>query len=123
MSKPSFDRTFLERQRARLAALREQLLGTEQQTSAEARALREDHQGAAEEAEEGAQDSAQDEVYRSLHNVDDRRLRNIERALRKIDEGTYGFSDVSGKEIPKARLDAAPEAILTVEEERQAEEK
>jgi len=122
-SKQSFAPEFVERQRERLAALREQLVGTAKKTSAEERALREDHQGAAEEAEEDAQDRAQDEVYRSLHQLDDRRLRNIERALRKIDEGTYGVSDVSGKKIPKARLEASPEAILTVEEELQAEEK
>ena len=121
--KPSFTREFVERQRERLAALREQLLGTAKNTSAEERALREEHQGAAEEDEEAAQDRTQEEVYRSLHKVDDRRLRNIERALRKIDEGTYGVSDVSGKEIPKARLEVSPEAILTVEEELQAEEK
>jgi DnaK suppressor protein len=47
----------------------------------------------------------------------ERRLENIERALQKIDEGTYGLSDESGEPIPKGRLEAVPEAIRTVDEQ------
>jgi DnaK suppressor protein len=64
---------------------------------------------------------AQNEVDQALHDVNDRRVSHIERALQKIEEGTYGVSDVSGKLIPKARLEAVPEAILTVDEERMHE--
>jgi DnaK suppressor protein len=46
-----------------------------------------------------------------------RRSTAIERALAKIDEGTYGVSDVSGKPIPMDRLRAVPEAICTLAEE------
>ena len=42
-----------------------------------------------------------------------------ERALQKIADGTYGYSDRSGEPIPKLRLEAMPEATLTVEEELQ----
>ena len=41
----------------------------------------------------------------------------IERALAKIEDGTYGFSDSSGKPIPRARLEAMPEAINTADED------
>ncbi len=41
-------------------------------------------------------------------------LRQIERALEKIDEGTYGVCDVSGEPIPKKRLEAVPYANMTV---------
>jgi len=58
---------------------------------------------------------------REVVRVDERRLRAIDRALAKIDEGTYGLSDMSGKPIPKASLEATPEAVLTVEEEEQRE--
>lgn len=34
-----------------------------------------------------------------------------------------GLSDVRGVSIPKARLDAMPEAIMTVQEEEQREKK
>ncbi|MCB1114736.1 MAG: TraR/DksA family transcriptional regulator [Chlamydiia bacterium] len=48
-------------------------------------------------------------------------LRLIDRALEKIDEGTYGVCDISGDEIPKARLDAVPYAIMTVKSQEQLE--
>jgi DnaK suppressor protein len=41
-------------------------------------------------------------------------LRQIERALDKIEDGTYGICDVSGEEIPVARLEAIPYAAMTV---------
>src|SRR6266446_8122834 len=41
-------------------------------------------------------------------------LRQIERALEKIEEGTYGICDISGDKIPPARLDAMPYATTTV---------
>jgi DnaK suppressor protein len=41
-------------------------------------------------------------------------LRQIEHALDKIEEGTYGICDVSGEEIPIARLEAIPYAAMTV---------
>ncbi len=41
-------------------------------------------------------------------------LRQIERALEKIEEGTYGICDISGEEIPKKRLEAIPYATMTV---------
>jgi DnaK suppressor protein len=46
-----------------------------------------------------------------------RRLERVQRALRKIEEGTYGLSDDSGEPIPRGRLEAVPEAVRTVEEQ------
>jgi DnaK suppressor protein len=46
------------------------------------------------------------------------RLAAIDRALARLDEGTYGRSVRSGKPIPDARLEADPAAELTVEEAR-----
>jgi DnaK suppressor protein len=48
-------------------------------------------------------------------------LRQIDRALEKINDGTYGICDVSGAEIPKARLDAVPYATMTVKAQEQLE--
>jgi RNA polymerase-binding transcription factor len=44
------------------------------------------------------------------------RLAAIDRALARIEVGTYGRSVLSGKPIPEARLEADPAAELTVEE-------
>lgn len=48
-------------------------------------------------------------------------LRQIDRALEKIEEGTYGICDVSGVEIPIARLEAVPYAVMTVKAQDQME--
>lgn len=41
-------------------------------------------------------------------------LRQIDRALEKIEEGTYGVCDLSGEPIPIKRLEAIPYATMTV---------
>lgn len=48
-------------------------------------------------------------------------LRQIERALEKIQEGTYGICDISGDKIPPARLDAMPYATTTVKAQEMLE--
>jgi DnaK suppressor protein len=46
------------------------------------------------------------------------RIAAIDRALKRLDEGTYGKSILSGDPIPEERLDADPAAELTVQEAR-----
>lgn len=41
-------------------------------------------------------------------------LRQIDRALEKIEEDTYGICDITGEEIPFPRLEAIPYATMTV---------
>lgn len=48
-------------------------------------------------------------------------LRQIDRALEKIGEETYGVCDVSGEEIPLARLEAVPYATMTVKSQEMFE--
>jgi len=115
------NRGFVEQQRKRLEALRKQLSGMEASQDTRARVFRKEHGGEAKEFEDEAQNMAENEIDEAIHRVDERRLRAIDRALAKIGEGTYGLSDMSGKPIPKARLEATPEAVLTVEEEDQRE--
>ena len=63
------------------------------------------------------------QVSLNLEEVDDavteslsERLAAIDRALARLDEGTYGRSTKSGMEIPAARLEADPAAELTADE-------
>ena len=42
-------------------------------------------------------------------------LAKVNRALKRMDEGTYGTCELSGKPIPVARLEALPYATTTVE--------
>jgi DnaK suppressor protein len=44
-------------------------------------------------------------------------LGRIDRALSRIEAGTYGVSEVSGKPIPIERLEALPTATTLVDEE------
>ncbi len=49
------------------------------------------------------------------------RLATIDRALHRLDDGSYGRSTLSGQPIPDERLEADPAAELTIEEARAAE--
>ncbi|MEM5453779.1 TraR/DksA family transcriptional regulator [Paraburkholderia phytofirmans] len=112
---------FIAQQKKRLEALRRELLGGEEDTIADERTAQEEYGDEAEEYEDEAQGMAQNEINQSLHDVNDQRVADIQRALRKIDEGTYGLSDESGQPIPKERLEVMPEAILTVAEQSRRE--
>ena len=48
-------------------------------------------------------------------------LKQILIALEKVEDGTYGICDVSGEEIPVARLEAVPYAIMTVKAQEKIE--
>jgi DnaK suppressor protein len=76
--------------------------------------------GQANETEDLAQDLTltenNDAISANLAAQRDR----VERALAKIEDGTYGLSDQSGEPIDVARLQAYPEAIVTLEEEEEA---
>jgi DnaK suppressor protein len=50
-------------------------------------------------------------------DLDQETLARIERALQRIEEGTYGISEVSGKPIPIDRLEAVPYATTLVDEQ------
>lgn len=50
------------------------------------------------------------------------RLRNIERALMKITDGTFGVCEISGAEIEKSRLEVNPAArtnIANIDKEKE----
>ena len=118
MPNEELDREFVERQRARLEELREELVGVRD-------SAQEDRRDLAEQQGDFTQHDSGDESYSlftsevdaTLEEQVGRRLRNVERALQKMEEGTYGVSDDSGEPIPKGRLEALPEAIRTVEEQ------
>jgi DnaK suppressor protein len=42
-------------------------------------------------------------------------LEDVDRALKKLDEGTYGICDRCGRPIPEARLEARPWSVLCVD--------
>jgi len=114
---PRFDEVFLANKRRRLLELRDQLRKTADTDEAEEAAIKDESGSQAREYEDDAQRLAMLETEGNLASRDIDRLARVERALNKIDEGTYGFSDVSGQPIPEARLEAMPDAINTVQEQ------
>lgn len=65
------------------------------------------------QADEGTDDFDRN-LSLQLTDKEIRVLRQIDRALEKITEGTYGVCDISGEEIPIKRLEAIPYANMTV---------
>lgn len=57
----------------------------------------------------------------SLLSSDQDAIYEIEEALKRIEKGTYGVCELTGKPIPKARLEAIPWTRFTVEAQAQLE--
>lgn len=57
----------------------------------------------------------------SLLSSDQDAIYEIEEALRRIEKGTYGVCELTGKPIPRVRLDAIPWTRFTVEAQAQLE--
>jgi DnaK suppressor protein len=117
------DQEFIARQRQRLQDLKADLERVRD-------GLQDDERFRAEEEEDFTQHDSGDmsqslftrEVDATVEQQVERRLQYVERALQKIEEGTYGVSDDSGELIPRGRLEAVPEAIRTVEEQQRSRE-
>jgi DnaK suppressor protein len=118
-----FDAAFIEKQRESLMKLRAALLSAVKDGEANEAALKDESAGGPREHEDDAQKLATLELEGSLVLRDVERLKLVDRALQKIEEGTYGLSDLSGEIIPRERLEAVPESIYTLDEEQALEAK
>ena len=112
--KPSIDlgraRELLESERARVEG---ELADIERRRAGELEEIQDEVNP--EDDAELIEDEAVDEaLLRSLKQ----RLQAIERAEKRLEEGTYGFSVRSGEPIPAQRLEKVPWAERTIEEER-----
>lgn len=123
MSKSRLDAAFLEKQRQHLLRLRASLRTAARTSEADETAIETAAADSAREFEDEAQKLDALELEGSLGVRDAERLAQVDRALAKLDDGTYGLSDVSGRSIPRERLEALPEAVCTLEEEREREPK
>jgi DnaK suppressor protein len=122
MENKELDREFIKKQQARLEELRTELVRMVE-------GLEADQRYRAEEEEDFTEHDSGDmshslftrELDATVEQTLERRLRNVERALQKIEEGTYGICDDTGEPIPRGRLEAVPEAIYTVEAQQRRE--
>ena len=122
-SQKTLDPSFVEAKRRELSALREELKKAAGATETEERIVKDASAQQAHEYEDDAQklDTLEKEGLLISRSVG--RLAQIDRALEKIKAGTYGFSDVSGEPIGEERLNAIPEATITLREQENSERK
>ncbi|MDD4985031.1 MAG: TraR/DksA C4-type zinc finger protein [Dehalococcoidales bacterium] len=65
--------------------------------------------------EDAAAETTEQVLRRAISKRTREQLAEVERALRKLDEGTYGLCDGCGKRIPPGRLQAIPQTTMCVE--------
>ena len=122
MQNEQLDQEFVEKQRQRLQEVKaelERMVG----------GLEEDQQFRAEEEGDMTQHDSGDmshsmftrELDAGVQQTVEGRLRNVERALKKIEERTYGICDATGEPISRGRLEAVPEALYTMEAQQRQE--
>jgi DnaK suppressor protein len=103
--------------RRKLMAWKEEILRESRETVAHLQAETENHPDLA--------DRATSETDRALElRTRDRQrklISKIEEALRRIDEGSYGYCEETGEPIGLARLDARPIATLSLEAQERHE--
>ncbi len=101
-----------------LLDLRERLLG---QMSGLAKESAEEISGYSLHMADSGTDNFDRDFALSLLSSDQDAIYEIEEALKRIQRGTYGLCELSGKPIPKARLEAIPWTRFTVESQSQLE--
>ena len=102
-------------EKTRLETEREQYAETARTESADDAAGELSHSDSNDPADEASNLFDRDRDQAAIENMD-RMLAKVNRALQKIDEGTYGLSDIDGTPIPEARLEILPYANITVEQ-------
>ncbi|MFK7882793.1 MAG: TraR/DksA family transcriptional regulator [Phycisphaerales bacterium] len=112
----------LDKYRALLIAKRAELLGDV--VSMENEALRSDSGGAGSTsnhlAEQGSENYDQS-LSLNLAAQDRRLIKDIDDALARVEDGSFGLCELTGHPIPEARLDELPWARYTIEAARELE--
>jgi DnaK suppressor protein len=112
-----FSKSFIEKQRSKLLEMRQQILNK----------LREKPEGINESADEMKEEGDHAQVLLnqqmsfSLRERELDRLRQIDAALMRIEEGVYGYCEESGEPIELKRLEKQPWARLSLHYAEQLE--
>jgi RNA polymerase-binding protein DksA len=112
---------------------RDALLEERQRVEHALTTLREEHPGSLDDEVEEVAATADDhlantasatlgrEIDYTLGDNAEQVISEIDAALQRIEDGTYGFCASCGREIPSARLEANPWASLCIDCKRKAE--
>ena len=99
--------------RSRLESERKHLIEELEQLKASIRQAREQREGdPVGKWGEGAMESLELDKCLALEKQTIDRLSEVEQALKKFEQGTYGLCDACGQPIDPARLEALPQASL-----------
>ncbi len=122
MANNELDKEFVEKQKKRLDGLHAELVQVVHGLEDDQLSQSEDEGDFTEHDSGDMSQSLYDrEVDATLEQTIENRLQYVERALQKVEEGTYGICDDTGEPIPRGRLEAMPEAIYTVEAQQRRE--
>jgi DnaK suppressor protein len=106
---------FLRIQRENLLELREALVGSMYIIAQETRDKAADKSALGSDLGDAGSDSYDRDFSLSLLSEGSNAVLEIDEALSRIERGTYGICEMSGRSIPLPRLQAVPFARLTVE--------
>ncbi len=104
----------------RLEAMRARLTHSLQGTTAEVKTPDEATGYSQHQADQGTDDFDRT-ISLEVTSAEYSMLRQIDRALEKVEDNTYGICDITGEEIPRARLEAVPYATMTVKAQEKFE--
>jgi DnaK suppressor protein len=113
-------KTDIARFKKRLEEMRDQMTNLIRDSSEDVKSADETKGYSQHQADEGTDDFIRT-VTLEVTSKEFGILRQIERALEKIADDTYGICDISGEEIPMARLEAIPYATMTVKAQEKLE--
>jgi DnaK suppressor protein len=115
------DEKFIEQQKGRLLDRKAELERMQRDAQEVSRERSQEYQDTQADSGDESQYLFEREVDATLGQQFGQELKDVNRALEKIEEGTYGLSDRSGEPIAKGRLEAIPEALYTIEEQQRRE--
>ena len=121
MTGNELDEKFIEQQKGRLLDRKAELERMQREAQEVSRERSQEYQDTQPDSGDESQYLFEREVDATLGQQFGQELKEVNRALEKIEEGTYGLSDRSGEPIAKGRLEAIPEALYTIEEQQRRE--
>ncbi len=118
----ALSKTDVQRFKKRLEEMRHQITKALQSCTAEVKKPDEATGYSQHQADQGTDDFDR-HISLEVTSTEFQRLRQIERALEKIQDGSYGKCDITGEDIPKPRLEVMPEATTTVKAQEMLEKR
>lgn len=107
------DKTFIEKMKNTLLESRKQLLDQLMASNAEFRQILEDMES--KDVIDVAADAMDRKLLETMGTQDLNRLKLMDNALARIEQGRYGLCMRCGKLIPQVRLEAIPYAVLCID--------